>query len=89
MCDEASSAEKRAEQMTTLNFLKRQPFLEHLELRIPYSQRPLNRVLVLEGEGFRIISAAAMDHSITETDDSAGLSKTFQERNFDGEKLGT
>jgi hypothetical protein len=43
----------------------------------------------LEGEGFRIISAAAMDRGNTETDDFADLSKTFKKRDFDGEKLGT
>jgi len=72
-----------------LEFLKRHAFLERLELRIPSSRRPLKRALVLEGEGFRIISAAAMDHGNTETDDSTDLSKTFQKRDFDGEKLGT
>jgi hypothetical protein len=72
-----------------LDFLKRHPSLERLELRIPSSRRPLNRALVLEGEGFRIISTAAMDHGNTETDDSADLSKTFQKRDFDGQMFGS
>ena len=69
----------------------RHPSLERLELRIPSSRRPLNRALVLEGEGFRIISTAATDHGNlnTETDDSADLSKTFQKRDFDGQTFGS
>jgi hypothetical protein len=49
----------------------------------------MNRALVLEGEGFRIISTAAMDHGNTETDDSADLSKIFQKRDFDGQMFGS